>query len=228
MGATEQSISTTEIKPIGGTEFLDLKELWQYRDLFFFLVWRDIKVLYAQTVLGFSWAILNPLIQILVFNIIFGRVAKLDSDGMPYILFSTVAVIPWTYMSESMRAGSQSLVVGQNMLGKVYFPRVIFPMTPVLAKLVDFAISSVLLIGVLIYYRVAPTSNLLLLPVLILAMISVPAGISMWLAALAIRFRRWRLKFKGVNLIPVLLSKSSLKESLSLAVASGTISNPGK
>ena len=115
------------IKPPRGWETIDIKELRAYQDLFFFLVWRDIKVLYAQTILGFSWAILNPLIQIIIFSIIFGQVAQLPTDGIPYVLFSTVAIIPWTYMSESMNASSQSLVSGQAMLGKVYFPRIIFP-----------------------------------------------------------------------------------------------------
>ncbi len=168
---------------------IDFRELKEYRDLFFFLVWRDIKVLYAQTIMGFAWAILNPLIQIVVFSIIFGKVARLDTDGIPYLLFSTVAIIPWAYMSEAMTKSSQSLVSGQDMLGKVYFPRLIFPITPVLARLVDFAISLILLVAVMLYYRVAPTWNLLLLPFLVLLMMSVPAGIGFWLSALAIRFR---------------------------------------
>ena len=120
---------------------------------------------------------------------IFGAVANIDTDGIPYLLFTTVAIIPWTYMSDSMTAASQSLVTGKQMLGKIYFPRVLFPLTPILAKLVDFTISLVILIGVLFYYQIAPTWNLLLLPVLIIAMMLVPTGIGMWLAALAIRYR---------------------------------------
>lgn len=189
LSASRDNDTVTVITPPSGWMPVDFKELRAYRDLFFFLVWRDIKVLYAQTVMGFSWAILNPTIQILIFSIIFGKVAKIPTDGIPYVLFSTVAIIPWTYMSESMGASSQSLVVGQNMLGKVYFPRILFPVTPILAKLVDFAISMLLLVGVLVYYRVTPTWNLLYLPLLILMMVSVPAGIGMWLSALAIRFR---------------------------------------
>ena len=135
--ASENELVTV-IEPAKGWELPDFKELKAYRDLFYFLVWRDIKVLYAQTVLGFSWAILNPLIQIIIFSVIFGKVAKIPTDGIPYVLFSTVAIIPWTYMSESMSASSQSLVGGANMLGKVYFPRIIFPLTPILAKLVTW------------------------------------------------------------------------------------------
>ncbi|MDH3276235.1 MAG: ABC transporter permease [Gammaproteobacteria bacterium] len=202
-----------------GWALFDLKELKQYRDLFYFLVWRDIKVLYAQTVLGFAWAILNPAVQIVVFSVIFGRVANLDTGGVPYVLFSTVAIIPWTYMSDAMTAASQSLVQGKQLLGKIYFPRVLFPLTPILAKLVDFSISLVILILVMIYYQVTPTWNLLLIPPLVLAMMLVPTGIGMWLAALAIRYRD--VKFAMTYMIklliysaPILYSASSIPENL--------------
>jgi lipopolysaccharide transport system permease protein len=197
--------------------FFDLGELRRYRDLFYFLVWRDIKVLYAQTVLGFSWAILNPLVQIVVFSVIFGRVAKIETDGIPYVLFSTVAIIPWTYMSEAMNAASQSLVQGKQVLGKIYFPRVLFPLTPILAKLVDFSISLVILVAVMFYYQVTPTWNLLLLPLLILAMMLVPTGLGMWLAALAIRYRdiKFAMSFFIKLLIytaPILYTASAIPE----------------
>lgn len=197
--------------------FFDFGELRRYRDLFYFLVWRDIKVLYAQTVLGFSWAILNPLVQIVVFSVIFGRVARIETDGIPYVLFSTVAIIPWTYMSEAMNAASQSLVQGKQVLGKIYFPRVLFPLTPILAKLVDFSISLVILVVVMAYFRVAPTWNLLLLPPLILSMMLVPTGIGMWLAALAIRYRdiKFAMSFFIKLLIysaPILYTASAIPE----------------
>ena len=179
----------TVIEPARGWEFPDFKELNAYQDLFYFLVWRDIKVLYAQTVLGFSWAILNPLVQIIIFSIIFGKVANIPTDGIPYVLFSTVAIIPWTYMSESMSASSQSLVTGQNLLGKVYFPRIIFPLTSVLAKLVDFSISMMLVVAVMFYFQISPTWNLVYLPLLVLLMMIVPTGVGLWLSALAIRYR---------------------------------------
>jgi len=184
-------------------ELFDFKELRHYRDLFYFLVWRDIKVLYAQTVLGFAWAILNPAVQIVVFSVIFGRVAAIETDGIPYLLFSTVAIIPWTYMSDAMSAASQSLVTGKQMLGKIYFPRVLYPLTPILAKLVDFSISLVILVGVMIYFDVQPTWNLLMLPLLLIAMILVPMGLGMWLAALAIRYRD--IKFAMTYLIKLLI-----------------------
>lgn len=214
----DMSISVTHIKPFRGWEAFDLKELKEYRDLFYFLVLRDIKVLYAQTVLGFAWAILNPAIQIVIFTIIFGRVAGVSTDGIPYILFSTVAIIPWTYMSEAMNASSQSLVQEQGMLGKVYFPRLIYPLTPVFAKLVDFAISLLILGAVMVYYRVPPTWNLLLLPPLVVTMICIPAAIGMWLSALAIRFRdvKFAMAFFIRMLIysaPILYSASSIPET---------------
>ncbi|MBE9524946.1 MAG: ABC transporter permease [Chloroflexi bacterium] len=179
----------TVIKPISSWQVINFKELKEYRDLFFFLVWRDVKVLYAQTILGFAWAILQPLIQILIFTIIFGKVAKISTDGVPYILFSSVAIIPWTYMSQAMTQSSQSLIQGQNMLGKVYFPRLIFPLTPVLAKLVDFVISFLIIACIMIYYRVVPTWNMLLFPLFVVLMMSVSGGVGMWSSAMAIRFR---------------------------------------
>ena len=215
------SNAVTVIKPTSRWQLADLKELADYRDLFYFLVWRNIKVLYAQTVMGFMWAILNPLIQIVIFTIIFGKVAKLPTDGIPYFLFSTVAIIPWTYISEAMNQSSQSLVSGQGMLGKVYFPRLLFPITPILAKLVDFGISLILLIGVLLYYQVALTWNILFLPFFILLMMVVPAGIGLWLSALAIRFRDVKFVMPVVMRMliysaPILYSASSIPENYRL------------
>ncbi len=212
------SDSVTVVEPASGWQIINFKELKQYSDLFYFMVWRDIKVLYAQTVLGFSWAILQPLIQIILFTIIFGKVARISTEGIPYILFSSVAIIPWTYMSQAMAQSSQSLVGGQNMLGKIYFPRLIFPITPILAKLVDFGISLVIILGLIIYYSVQPTWNLLFFPVLILLMMSIAAGAGLWLSALAIRFRDVR---HAMNFIlrmlmysaPIVYSASSIPEA---------------
>jgi len=203
----------TVLRPTAGWALFDFNELRQYRDLFYFLVWRDIKVLYAQTVLGFAWAILNPAIQIVIFSIIFGRVASVETGGVPYVLFSTVAIIPWTYMSDTMTAASQSLVQGKQLLGKIYFPRVLFPLTPILAKLVDFGISLSILIMVMLYYRVTPTWNLLLIPALVVAMMLVPAGIGMWLAALAIRYRD--VKFAMSYMIKLLIYSGPILYSAS-------------
>lgn len=200
-----------------GWSVINFKELKEYSDLFYFLVWRDIKALYAQTILGFSWAILNPLVQIVIFTVIFGKVAKIPTDGIPYILFSSVAIIPWTYMSDSMVKSSASLVAGQNILGKIYFPRLLFPITPILAKLVDFCISLILLLAIIIYYQVPITWNLIYLPLLVILMILIPTAIGLWLSALAIRYRdvKFAMPFILRMLIytaPILYSASSIPE----------------
>lgn len=216
-----KSESIVVIKPKSGWQFIDFKELAEYRDLFYFLVLRDIKILYAQTILGFLWAILVPLIQIVIFTIIFGKVAKISTEGIPYILYSSVAIIPWTYMSQAMSESSMSLVSGQGMLGKIYFPRVMFPLIPVLAKLVDFSISLIILFAVLAYYHVIPTWNLFFLPLFFLQMISIPAAIGMWLSALAIRFRdvKFAMQF-GIRMLlysaPIVYSASSIPEKYRL------------
>lgn len=183
------SIPVSTIKPKSGWQFVDFKELKEYRDLFYFLIWRDIKVLYAQTVLGFAWAVLNPLVQIVIFTVIFGKIAKLSTDGIPYVLFSSLGIIPWTYMSNSMTSASQSLVSERGMLGKIYFPRLIYPITPVLSKMVDFFISIIILLCICIYYGVTPTWNIILFPFFVILMACIPAAVGIWLSSMAIRFR---------------------------------------
>lgn len=215
--ATQDAVRTTTIKPRAGWQVIDFKELAEYRDSFFFLVWRDIKVLYAQTILGFSWAILQPLVQIIIFSIVFGKVAKVPTDGIPYVLFSTVAIVPWTYMSLAMSQSSESLVVGQHLLGKVYFPRLILPITPILARLVDFLISIVIILAMMLYYQVTPSWNMLYFPFFLLFMMIVPTGVGMWLSAMAIRFRdvRYAMTFFVRMLMysaPIVYSASSIPD----------------
>ena len=205
------------IEPGNSRKVLDCRELKDYRDLFYFLVFRDIKVLYAQTILGFAWAILNPLLQILIFTVIFGTVARVPTDNIPYVLFSTAAIIPWTYMAEAMVLSSQSLITGHAILDKIYFPRLLFPLTPVFSKLVDFGISLLILVAVLVYYRVVPTGNLAFFPLFVLLMMCVPAAIGMWLSSLAIRFRdvKFAMQFIVRMLIytaPIVYSASSIPE----------------
>jgi lipopolysaccharide transport system permease protein len=217
-GAIGQVRSVTVIKPRAGWQIIDFKELKEYRDLFFFLVWRDIKILYAQTILGFAWAVLNPALQIIIFTLVFGRVAKIYTDDIPYVLFSTVAIVPWAYMSQAMIQSSQSLVQGQQMLGKVYFPRLIFPITPVLARMVDFGISILIVVCVVLYYRVLPTRNLLLLPLFLALMMTVSASVGIWLSAMAIRFRdvRFAMQFTIRLLMysaPIVYSASSISKT---------------
>jgi lipopolysaccharide transport system permease protein len=167
----------------------DFRELYDYRDLFLFLVWRDIKVRYAQTVLGFLWAILQPVIQILIFTIVFGKVAKVPTEGLPYVLFSSVAIIPWTYISQAMTQSCLSMVSNQTMLGKIYFPRLLFPITPVLAYLLDFFISMLIIACAMLYYQVRPTWNLLYFPLFVIMMVGITAAVGIWMSTLAIRFR---------------------------------------
>ena len=183
------SPSVTIIKPRSGWQVIDFEELKEYRELFFSLAWRDVKVMYAQTVLGFLWTIIQPIVQIVLFSIIFGKVAKLNTDGIPYVLFSTVALIPWNYISQSMSQSSQSLISGQYMLGKIYFPRLIFPITPVLSRLISFGISLVIIFGTMLYYHVLLTINLLFLPIFLILMVLIPTAAGLWLSSLAIRFR---------------------------------------
>ena len=141
-----------------GWQLIDWQELFQYKDLFYFLVWRDVKVLYKQTILGFTWAVIRPFFSMIVFSVIFGELAKLPSDGVPYPIFSYAALVPWTYFSSAMLGSAGSLIGSGSMLSKVYFPRLVIPMTPVLGKLVDFAIAFVIL-GLIMLNGFVPTLN---------------------------------------------------------------------
>lgn len=192
-----ETLNQTIVEPKKGWQLINWQELREYKDLFYFLVWRDIKVLYKQTILGFAWAIIRPLFSMIVFSIIFGRLAQIPSDGLPYPIFSYTALIPWTYFSTAMSGSTQSLISNAGMLSKIYFPRLIIPMTPVLAKLVDFGIAFLILGIMMIWYKITPTWSVLFLPLLILLMISTAAGIGMWLSALAIQYRdvRFALQF---------------------------------
>lgn len=185
MTTTTQTI----IEAKKGWQVIDWRELRQYRDLFYFLVLRDIKVLYKQTVLGFAWAILQPVFSMVVFSIVFGRLAQIPSDGVPYPLFSYAALVPWTYFAGAMNGATNSLISNGAMLSKVYFPRLVIPMTPVLAKLVDFVIALAIVAVLMLWYRTPPTWNVLYLPLLVLLMVLTAAGIGMWLSALAIQYR---------------------------------------
>jgi lipopolysaccharide transport system permease protein len=184
-----KAVSQTIIKPKSGWRPIDWKELGEYKDLFYFLVWRDIKVLYKQTIFGFSWAIIRPVISMIVFSVIFGELAQVPSDGVPYPIFAYTALLPWTYFSSSMTASTDSLIGNTGMLTKVYFPRLVIPLTPVLAKLVDFVIAFWVLVVMMIWYGIAPTWNVLFLPFLLLLMMLTASGIGMWLSSLAIQYR---------------------------------------
>jgi lipopolysaccharide transport system permease protein len=150
---------------------------------------RDVLAIYKQTVLGFTWAIIRPVFSMIIFSIIFGGLAKMPSDGIPYPIFSYAALIPWTYFSAAMTSSTQSLIAGKGIFTKVYFPRLIIPLTPILSKLVDFAIAFVILFGLMVWYGIIPRVELFFLPILILLMMLIASGMGMWLSALAIQYR---------------------------------------
>ena len=179
----------TIIEPKSGWRLINLREICEYRDLFYFLVWRDIKVRYAQSILGIGWAVIQPVFSMIVFTIVFGKLAKISSDGVPYAIFSYAALVPWTYFSSALTGASGSLISTSGMLSKIYFPRIIIPMTPVLGKLVDFAIALLLLFGLMAWFKIGPAIWILILPLLIFLMMLTAAGLGMWLTALAIQYR---------------------------------------
>jgi lipopolysaccharide transport system permease protein len=181
---------TMVIEPVGKWPGLNLRELWAYRELFYFMVWRDLKIRYQQTVLGVAWAIIQPLVTTLLFTIIFGRLAKVPSDGIPYPVFALAAMIPWTFFSSSYANASMSLIGSANMISKIYFPRLIIPFTPVLVGLVDFAVAAVLLaIGMLIYGIAPSPVALVLVPYLLVLLLLTTAGVGTLLSAVNLEFR---------------------------------------
>ena len=190
------------IKPRSGWQFINIGELLEYRDLFYFLVWRDIKVRYAQSILGVGWAVIQPVFTMIVFTIVFGKLAKISSDGVPYAIFSFSALVPWTYFSNALTESTSSLISAHNMLTKVYFPRLIIPLTPVFSKLIDFGVASILLFALMAWFKTPPTIYALTLPLLVFLMMLTAAGLGMWLTALAIQYRdvKYGISF-GVRLL---------------------------
>jgi lipopolysaccharide transport system permease protein len=212
------------LRPRTGWQLIDFRELIQYRDLFYFLVWRDIKVRYAQSVLGIGWAIIQPVFSMIIFTIIFGRLANIGSDGVPYAIFSFTALVPWAYFSNAMTDSSSSLITSAEMLKKIYFPRIMIPLTAILAKLVDFTIAFILLLLLMPFFGITPTWQAIFIPLLIVLMTLSAAGIGMWLTALAIQFRdvRYGLNF-AVQLLmyasPVVYSVTLIPENLRIFYA---------
>ncbi|QEF99640.1 Teichoic acid translocation permease protein TagG [Stieleria maiorica] len=182
-------LTVTVIEPRNGLRLLDLAELLQYRDLFMFLVWRSVKVRYAQSAIGIGWAVIQPVFSMLVFNIVFGKLANMESDGVPYAIFSFTALVPWTYFSNAVNDGTNSLVTGANIISKVYFPRLILPLSAVTAKLIDFAIAMGVLALMMVWFQVVPTWGILASPLLIVMMILTASGLGTWLTALAVQYR---------------------------------------
>lgn len=177
------------IEPVKGLVELKLKEIWKFRELLYFFTWRDVKVRYKQTLLGASWAILQPFLSMVVFSLFFGRLAKIASDGFPYPIFNYAALLPWTYFSGSLSAAAHSMVNSSHLITKIYFPRLILPISAVVSGLVDFAFAFLVLIGLMIFYSVPPTIYVLLLPLFLLQALITALGVGLWLSALNVRYR---------------------------------------
>ena len=181
--------AVTVIEPPTGRPSLGLGELWAYRELLYFITWRDIKVRYKQTALGASWAIIQPLLTMVVFSLFFGNLAKVPSDGVPYPLFSFVALVPWTFFANGLTQSANSVVASQQLVTKVYFPRLAIPIATVLSGAIDFVLAFVVLLGLMAVYGVAPTAHaLLIVPLLLLAFVA-SLGVGLWLAALNVQYR---------------------------------------
>lgn len=185
----DMSQTFIHIRPKKGWQVIDFKELRQYRDLFYFLVVRDIKVRYKQTVLGGLWAIIQPLFSMIVFTFFFGKLAKIPSDGVPYPIFNFTAMVAWTYFSNAIVGAGNSLIGSTNLISKVYFPRLIIPSTPVLAGLLDFAIAFAVLVVMMFFYKFYPTPLIFITPLLVLLMVLTAAGVGAFLAALNAKYR---------------------------------------
>lgn len=187
------------IEPRSSWKALDVRELWAYRELLYFLTWRDVKVRYKQTFLGVAWAVIQPLFTMIIFTLFFGRLAGLDTrtGGIAYPLFAYAGLLPWTFFSNALTSSGNSLVGSANLITKVYFPRIIVPTAAVAAGLIDFAIGFVILVPLLVYYRVSPTWNLLMIPVLVVMITVLATAVGMWLSALNVKYRdiRFALPF---------------------------------
>jgi lipopolysaccharide transport system permease protein len=179
----------TRIEPSKGWVSLKLRELWEYRELLYFLIWRDVKVRYKQTVLGAAWAIIQPLFTMVVFSLFFGRLAKMPSDGIPYPIFSYAALVPWALFSKGLSHGANSLVGGARLIRKVYFPRLAMPIATVMGGVVDFALAFGVLLGMMFAYGIVPTINVLWLPLLVLLAMITSLGVALWLSAMNVQFR---------------------------------------
>jgi lipopolysaccharide transport system permease protein len=182
-------VPVTYIRPSRGWVSLRLGDLWAYRDLLYFLTWRDIKVRYKQTILGAAWAIIQPLFTMVVFSVFFGRLAKIPSDAVPYPVFSYAALVPWTFFANALGNSTSSLVDSANLLRKVYFPRLVIPVSAVLAGVVDFVLAFIVLLGMILFYGIMPTRAVVWLPLLLLLALVTSLGAGLWLTAMNVQFR---------------------------------------
>jgi lipopolysaccharide transport system permease protein len=182
-------IAVIRIEPSRGWASVKLSELWAYRELLYFLVWRDVKVRYKQTVIGIGWTILQPLTTMVIFTLIFSHFAKIPSDGLPYPVFAYTALLPWNLFSGALNRCTFSLVGSANLITKVYFPRLIVPVAAVISGLVDFTIAFILLLGIMLWYHMVPTVGVFALPILLLVTLSTALAVGLWLSALNVRYR---------------------------------------
>jgi lipopolysaccharide transport system permease protein len=181
--------SAVTIQASKGLFNLDLSAVWHYRELLYFLIWRDIKVRYKQTVIGAGWAILQPLLTMVIFSVVFGSFAKIPSDGLPYPIFAYTALLPWTYFAQAIGRSGVSLVGSANLISKVYFPRLIVPLSAAVAPLVDFAIAFVILLGMMAWFGIEPSWGVLALPLFLLIALATALAVGLWLSALNVRYR---------------------------------------
>ena len=183
------SLPVVTIRPTQGWAALKLHELWEYRELAYFLTWRDIKVRYKQTALGVVWAIIQPFFTMAVFSLFFGRLAGVPSDGIPYPVFSYAALVPWTFFANGLSQSSTSLVASANLITKVYFPRLVIPISAILSGGIDFALAFVVLLGMMLFYGIVPTPAVIWLPLLLLLALVTSLGAGLWLTAVNVQFR---------------------------------------
>lgn len=189
LSAQEQVKAHIRIRPSRGWVSINFGELWRYRELLFFLVWRDIKVRYKQTVLGASWAIIQPFFTMLVFSLFFGKLGKIPSDGIPYPIFAYAALVPWSFFANGLTNGSNTLITNANLVKKIYFPRLAMPLATLLAGTVDFTLAFAVLLGMMAYFHIVPTANVVWLPCFLLLAFVTSLGVSLWLATMNVQFR---------------------------------------
>ena len=185
----DESLIITRIQPVKGWVGIHFRELWKFRELFYFLIWRDLKVRYKQTVLGAAWAVIQPFFTMVVFSIFFGRLAGVPSDGLPYPLFAFAGLVPWTFFANALSQSSNSLVGSQHLITKVYFPRLVIPVSAVLSGALDFVIAFAVLLGMMIYYGAVPGVASLVIPFFFLLALVTALGAGLWLSALNVEFR---------------------------------------
>jgi lipopolysaccharide transport system permease protein len=193
----KEIIPSFTIRPTKGLVSLNLREIWEYRDLLSILIWRDIKVRYKQTAIGIAWVVIQPLLAMAIFTLFFGKLAKIPSEGIPYPIFAYAALLPWQFFSKALTEASTSLVVNERVITKVYFPRLLVPMAVVLAGLIDFAIAFTILVGMMIYYGIAPSWGIIAAPLFLFLALITALGVSFWLSALDVEYRdvRYTLPF---------------------------------